>query len=121
MKFLKAKRALNAAFVILVASAPSACSKRSEEIEPASISATEFAGMTCSQLVSEQARKTRALIFAELAQERINKDDRIRTFGVPTPMGSLFNEESAESISRLKGQLASIRARLAQECDPDYG
>jgi hypothetical protein len=121
MKFLKTIRALNAAFVILLASAFSACSKRIEEIEPASISAGEFAGMTCSQLVSEQARKTRALIFAELAQERVIADDRIRTFGVPTPMGSLFNEDRTESIARLKGQLASIRMLLSRECGPDYG
>jgi hypothetical protein len=121
MKLPITKRALNATFIILLASVLSACSKPSEEIELALIGGGEFAGVTCSQLVSEQAKKTGALIFAELAQERINADDRIRTFGVPTPMGFLFNEESMESISRLRGQLASIRARLARECGPDYG
>lgn len=113
--------ARKATIFLLFISALSACAKHAEEIQPTSISPAEFSGMTCSQLVSQQARKTRALIFAELAQERVNADDRIRTFGVPTPMGSLFNEEKAELIARLKGQLGSIRALLSRDCGPDYG
>lgn len=97
------------------------CARPSQEIEPRFVDANLFAGANCSQLVAERARRSRALIFSALEQDQISQDDRIRTLGVPTPMGTLFEGGVEPEIARLKGELRAINAMHAMmNCGADY-
>jgi hypothetical protein len=109
-----------AALFLFLASSLSGCAKRAAEIEPASINTADFSALTCSQLVAERAWRTRRLAFLELEQDQINADDRIRTFGIPTPMGSLYAESKVEAIANLKAQLRALGENLSIICGPDY-
>jgi hypothetical protein len=107
----------------LVAVALAGClAKRTIEIEPtASIDVHSFAGRTCSQLVADRAKRSQALVFAGLAQDQLSDDDQIRTLGVPTPMGTLFENSQETAIARLKAELRALNAELgAQNCGGDY-
>jgi hypothetical protein len=97
------------------------CAKRTFEITPDQTDPKEFFGMTCSELVAERAKTSQALIFSGLAQDQISDDDKMRTLGIPTPMGSLFNEGRENQIARLKGKVRAINANMsALRCGPDY-
>lgn len=98
-----------------------ACAQQTRDIPPAVVDPSLFIGATCSELVAERARRSQALIFAGLAQDRTSDDDRTRTLGVPTPMGTIFEGDSAAEVARLKGELHALNAQLrVMNCGPDY-
>lgn len=91
----------------------SACmAKRPSEIEPASVDPTAYAELDCTRLVERRARIAQSLIFASLAQDHLADADKVRTLGVPTPMGSAFEDDREAEVARLKGELRAIDARL---------
>jgi len=97
------------------------CARPMRDIEPNFVDANRFAGASCSQLVAERARRARALIFSGLQQDQISQDDRARTFGAPTPMGTLFEDDVEPEIARLKGELRAIDTMHAiMICGSDY-
>lgn len=98
-----------------------ACARPTVDIEPVPIDPRIYFGRACSELVEERARRTQALIFVGLIQDQISEDDRTRTLGIPTPMGSEFNESKADQVARLKGEVRAIGSALASlNCGPDY-
>ena len=97
------------------------CARPMRDIEPNFVDANRFAGASCSQLVAERARRARALIFSGLQQDQISQDDRTRTLGAPTPMGTLFEDDVEPEIARLKGELRAIDTMHAiMNCGSDY-
>ncbi|WP_245267234.1 hypothetical protein [Methylosinus sp. LW3] len=99
----------------------SACAKTAWDIEPAPVDPALFVGTDCAHLVARRARISQALIFAGSAQDQLAADDRMRTLGVPTPMGTPFGDDREPQIARLKGELHAINAQMdAQRCGPDF-
>ncbi|MBY6240569.1 hypothetical protein [Methylosinus sp. Sm6] len=104
-----------------LAAALAACAKPAHEIAPTPIDPVMFAGKSCSQLVAARARRSQALIFAGMAQNQVSDDDRMRTLGVPTPVGTLFDGDREPEVARLKGELHAIGAQMiVMNCGPDY-
>lgn len=89
-----------------------ACAKRHDEIPPELIEPGAYAQADCRQLARMYAKTTRSLIFSELAQDKHYADDRIRTFGVPTPMATLLDENVAGEVARLKGDALALAAQM---------
>ncbi|PWB94369.1 hypothetical protein [Methylosinus sporium] len=114
-------RALSPALAVAAAFGLAACAKPTREIEPAPVDPGLFIGADCPQLVARRARIAQALIFAGSAQDQLAADDRTRTFGVPTPMGTPFDADREPQIARLKGELHAVNAQMdAQRCGPDF-
>jgi hypothetical protein len=89
-----------------------ACMRPSRDIEPVFVDPNYFAGATCRQLILKRARTLRALIFSGLTQDQYYRDDRTRTFGVPTPMATIFEESREGEISVIKGELMALNEQL---------
>lgn len=114
----KAKRLLCAC---CLAALLGACARPTSEIVAAAADPAMFEGMTCSQLVGQRARRSQALIFAGMAQDQVSADDGMRTLGVPTPVGTLFDGDREPEVARLKGELHAVDAQLIEmRCGPDY-
>jgi hypothetical protein len=108
-------------FALGLAAQLGACARRTSEIEAVAVDPAMFEGMTCSQLVAQRARRSQALIFAGMAQDQVSADDGMRTLGVPTPVGTLFDGDREPEVARLKGELHAVNAQLiAMRCGPDY-
>jgi hypothetical protein len=104
-----------------LAAALVACARPAREIEPAPSDPSLFMGESCSQLVAERGRRSEALIFAGMAQDQLSDEDRIRTLGAPTPLGTPFEDDREPEVARLKGELRAINAQMiAMKCGPDY-
>jgi hypothetical protein len=106
----------------LVASlALAACARRTQEIEATPADPALFAGASCAELVAERAKRSEKLIFSGLAQDQVSADDRMRTLGVPTPVGTIFDGDREPDVARLKGELHALEAALvAARCGADY-
>lgn len=103
------------------AAALSACARPAHEIEPAPIDPVMFMGKSCSELAHQRARRSRALIFAGMAQDQVSADDNMRTLGVPTPVGTIFDGDREPEVARLKGELHAVNAQMIEmNCGPDY-
>ncbi|RTL79542.1 MAG: hypothetical protein EKK29_20820 [Hyphomicrobiales bacterium] len=89
-----------------------ACAKQHDAIAPEIIEPGVYAQATCPQLARMHAKTMRSLIFAELVQDKHHADDRIRTFGVPTPLATLFDEDVAPEVARLKGNALALAAQI---------
>jgi hypothetical protein len=97
-----------------------ACARQTREIEAAPVEPGLFSGMSCLRLVKERARRSQALIFAGAAQDQVSADDSLRTLGIPTPAGTLFDGDREPEVARLKGELRAVNAQLlASGCIAD--
>lgn len=98
-----------------------ACARQTREIEPVVVAPEMFSGMSCLRLVKERARRSQALIYAGMAQDQVSEDDRMRTLGIPTPVGTLFDGDREPEVARLKGELHAIDTQMqAMGCFADY-
>jgi len=107
------------AFVAACALALGACAKRTRDIEPALLLRDPFAGAACPALLATRARLSQALIFYGLEQDQISADDRTRTLGVPTPMGTGPEGDNETKIALLKGELVVLEDDVARTCGPN--
>lgn len=90
----------------------SSCAPRHDEIMPAFVPPFAFETANCRQLGLMHAKATRSLVYAELAQDQQYADDRTRTFGIPTPMTSIFESSHAAEVARLKGETLALAAEI---------
>lgn len=98
------------------------CAKQTRYIQPAIVDPSIFAYATCSQLLTERAKRSQALIFSGIAQDETSSQDRLRILVVPTPMGTIFEGDNEVEISRLKGELRALDAQmLIMNCGAGYG
>jgi|GEM_PF-4303253 len=88
------------------------CAPRASQIAPALMDPYAYQAATCRELDEMKAKTQRDRIYADLAQDRQYDDDRTRTFGVPTPMATLFEESSAPLTARIKGDSLAINTQL---------
>lgn len=100
--------------LVAAVAALSACAVPHGRILPMPIPPQAYDGATCRQLSLMHAKSMRTLIFSGIAQDHIYEADQTRTFGIPTPMGTIFETSRAEEVSRLKGETAAISQELAR-------
>jgi hypothetical protein len=103
--------------LIALAISVAACAKPVRDIEPASVDASAFAGVTCPELTAKKAKLSQALIFRGFAQDQTSVDDRAGVLGVPLLMGTMFDGDNETGIARLKGELRALDSQmLAMNC-----
>jgi hypothetical protein len=90
------------------------CAKSARDIEPDFGRALAYFDASCPGLAAERARLAERLIFSGLRQDQVSRDDRIRTFGVPTLFGTIFEGGDEPEIGRLKAELRVIDAEMIQ-------
>ena len=89
-----------------------ACAPRASQIAPAIMDPYAYEAATCRELDEMKMKSQRDRIYAELLQNRQYDDDRTRTFGVPTPMASLFEENQAPKTAQTKADTLAINTQL---------
>lgn len=99
-------------FAILVGCVLSACARSHGEIAPVPVPPQAFAAADCRQLSLMRAKAERSLILSEIVQDHRYAEDRTRTFGVPTPMATIFEENREAEVARLKGEAYAIAAEI---------
>lgn len=100
---------LLASFLLLAGCAP-----RASHIAPAIMDPYAYQAATCRELDEMRAKAQRDRVYADMAQDRQHDDDLTRTFGVPTPMASVFEEGRAPEAARIKADSLAINAQLAR-------
>lgn len=88
------------------------CAPRSSQIAPALMDPGAYEAATCRELDEMKGKTQRDRIYAALAQDRQYEDDRTRTFGVPTPMATVFEESQAPITARMKADSLAINTQL---------
>ena len=78
----------------------SGCAPLATQVAPTIMDPYAYQAATCRELNYMYSRTQRDRIFADIAQNQQYEDDRTRTFGVPTPMASLFEESRAPATAR---------------------
>ena len=92
----------------------SGCAPRASQIAPALMDPYAYEAATCRELDEMRAKAQRDRIYADMAQNQQYDDDRTRTFGVPTPMATVFEENRAPETARIKADSLAINAQLAR-------
>jgi len=111
------KRAAFAAMGLLLSS----CARTMREIPPAPGAIYPDPHASCARLVAERARRTTRLVIVGLHQDQLAADDRARVLGVPTPLGTPFEEDMTPEVARLKGEIGAITQEMIRKnCGRDY-
>lgn len=90
------------------------CAPRASEIAPTLMDPYAYETATCRELDEMKAKAQRDRIYAYIAQDQQHDDDRTRTFGIPTPMATLFENSRAPFTARMKADSLAINAQLAR-------
>lgn len=106
------RRTRGAILVLSTFCAVAGCARRHGEIEPEPIPPLAYEPATCRQLSLMHAKTMRSLVFSSIIQDQHHADDRTRTFGVPTPMATLFDENREAEVARLKGEALALAEQL---------
>lgn len=93
----------------------SACARRHGDIAPEAIPPWAYEPASCRELALMQAKTMRTLVFSSLVQDQHHADDRTRTFGVPTPMATIFEDSREAEVSRLKGESLAIALEIQRK------
>ncbi len=88
------------------------CAPRATQIAPTMMDPYAYEAATCRELNYMYSRTQRDRIFADIAQNQQYEDDRTRTFGIPTPMASLFEESRAPATAQTKADSLVIKSQL---------
>ncbi len=83
------------------------------------VPASAYAGLGCAELGKARSRLGVKLLFAGLRQDQIAQDDKIRTLGVPSLFGTLFEGSDEEKVALIKGELRAVNEEIARAgCTP---
>jgi hypothetical protein len=95
------------------------CAPPAAQVPPIFIQPPLDYGRTCERLAAKRARLTERVIFASLRQDSLYRADRERTLGIPTPLGTPFEENRELELGLLKGELVQINERIRESrCNP---
>lgn len=94
------------------------CAPPVSEIGPIFVYPPPDFGRTCEELAITRSRLTQRLIFTNLYQDNLYRADQTTTLGIPTPLGSPFEDSHAFQLGVLKGELLQIDGRIHERrCD----
>jgi len=100
----------------LLALAISACASRPDSIAPAPVSATEYQGLSCSELTTLLGEKRNALREAERQQNRAATGDAIGVFLVLLPVSSVFGSDNEGVVAQYKGEVLALERAMGMTC-----
>jgi len=96
-----------------------ACASAPEDIPPAYVSDTTYAGWTCEQLTKESAQLSSALATASRQQDDARTGDTVGVIFLGLPVSSMTGGNVAPEVARLKGHTNAVRqAMIKQNCVP---
>lgn len=93
-----------------------ACASRPDAIAPAPVSATEYEGLSCSQLSSMLGEKRDSLREAERQQNRAATGDAIGVFLVLLPVSTVFGSDNEGVVAQYKGEVLALERAMGMEC-----
>jgi hypothetical protein len=105
-------QAAHATLALSILSGLCACAARHGEIAPEPIPPFAYAAASCRELSLMRDKTMRSLVLVSVIQDQHHADDRTRTFGVPTPMATIFEENRAGDVARLKGESLALAEEL---------
>lgn len=94
----------------------SSCASRPDAIAPSPVSASEYQGLTCSELTALLAEKREALREAERQQNRAATGDAIGVFLVLLPVGSAMGGDNEGVVAQYKGEVLALERAMGMEC-----
>ena len=101
---------------LVAALAVVACARAPEAIAPAPVNATQFQGMTCGQLATEEAKADGLLVTLASEQSQSRTDDAIGFLTVLMPIASMSGGDLRHQIALQKGRREAAAAMLARNC-----
>ena len=96
----------------------SGCASRASSITPASVSALEYAALSCEETKGLLITKRPALAAAEKSQNRTSTIDTISTALILVPAASVFGSDSEGEVAVLKGEVLALERAVPQNCEP---
>lgn len=94
------------------------CAPPTSEIGPIFVYPPPYFGGSCEQLAAARASLAEKAVFATLYQDSLYQADRTRTLGVPTPLGTPFEESKEVKLGLLKGELIQLEEKIREKhCD----
>lgn len=91
------------------------CAPPASQVAPIFVVPPPFFGRSCEQLAASRARLTNLVLLATLRQNTLSKADQTRTLGIPTPLGTPFEENREFELGVLKGQLIQLEDIIRRE------
>jgi hypothetical protein len=98
----------------VLASTVAACASPPSKIAPVSVSASEYAGFSCTQLVRELSTVSAQLTEAERKQRNAVATDAATVFLVLIPVSSMAGDSEGE-VALFKGQKIAIEQALSRK------
>ena len=99
---------------ISVLSALGACASPPSKIAPVAVSASDYSGMSCTQLVRELSSVSEQLTDAERRQRNAVATDAATVFFVLVPVSSMAGDSEGE-VALFKGQKIAIEQALSRK------
>lgn len=94
------------------------CAPPVSEIGPIFLDPPPDFGRNCEELAAARASLTEKAVFATLYQDTLYQADRTRTLGIPTPLGTPFEESKEVKLGLLKGELVQLEEKIREKhCD----
>ena len=102
---------------LLIAATLGACAQPSSDIAPAFATPPISVERDCRRLIERRDRSAEKLAYTRLQQDQISRDDNIRTFGIPSLFGTIFDGDQAERLAIIKAQfLLADRKAVEAHC-----
>lgn len=92
------------------------CASRPDAIAPSPVSASEYQGLSCSEITSLLAEKRDTLREAERQQNRAATGDAIGVFLVLLPIGSAFGGDNEGVVAQYKGEVLALERAMGMNC-----
>lgn len=93
-----------------------ACASRPDSIAPAAVSATEYQGLSCSELTRQLGEKREALREAERQQNRAATGDAFGVFLVLVPVSTVFGGDNEGVVAQYKGEVLAMERAMGTVC-----
>lgn len=93
-----------------------ACASRPDSIAPATVSANEYQGLSCSELTRHLGEKRESLREAERQQNRAATGDAVGVFLVLLPVSTIFGSDNEGVVAQYKGEVLALERAMGMEC-----
>ena len=93
-----------------------ACASRPDAIAPATVSANEYQGLSCSELSKALGERRELLREAERQQNRAATGDAVGVFFVLLPVGTIFGSDNEGVVAQYKGEVLALERAMGMEC-----
>ena len=103
--------------LLLFSSLVVSCAVRPSSVTPVSVSATDYAGLSCGDTMSELASKRTEVDELSRQQSRAATGDAVGVFFVLLPVGSLIGSDVEGELAQAKGEMNALERAVSLNCD----